>query len=307
MNVRAEVVNDRSSMTGTRERSRGLDLLALMKLRLNVLVLAAVATGYVLAAPAGLAVGQLAWVLIGVLLAGGGSSALNMAVEATRDRRMDRTKDRPVAAGRVSRGEAAAFGALLWLVGVTATWVGGGWLAAALCAATVLLYVLVYTPLKPITTWNTWVGAVPGAIPPLIGWAAATGELNPSALALFGIVFFWQFPHFYAIASLYKDDYEKGGFAMLPVLDDERGSRTAHQVILCAMALIPVGLLPSVCRIAGPTYFTGAFALGMIYLVFSARAALTNRTEMWRDLLRTSLIVLPGLFVLMMVDRLPLF
>ena len=306
MNVRADVA-PRTGLAGTREKSRMIDLIALMKLRLNVLVLAAVATGYVLAAPSGLAVGQLAWVLIGVLLAGGGSSALNMAIEAERDRRMERTRERPVAAGRLSRGEALAFGGLLSLLGVTATWVGGGWLAAALCAVTVLLYVLVYTPLKPITPWNTWVGAVPGAIPPLIGWAAATGTLSPSALALFGIVFFWQFPHFYAIASLYKDDYARGGFAMLPVVDDERARRTAHQVILCALALLPVALLPSVCRIAGPTYFTGAFALAMIYLVFSARAALTNTTNTWRDLLRTSLIVLPGPFVLMMVDRLPLF
>ena len=135
--------------------------------------------------------------------------------------------------------------------------------------------------------------------------AAATGGLSMPALTLFGIIFFWQFPHFFAIASIYKDDYKRGGFKMLPVVDTH-GLRTAHQTLICAMALIPVSLLPAVTRIAGPTYFTGAFALAMIYLVFSVRASITKATPAWRDLLRTSLIVLPGFFVLMMVDRLPL-
>lgn len=285
--------------------SRLVDLVALMKLRLNLLVLAAVATGYVLGAASGVSLPQLAWVLAGVLLAGGGSSALNMAMEAERDRLMDRTRQRPVAAGRVSKQEAALFGILTSMAGVAAVAAGGGWLAASLCAATVVLYVVAYTPLKSRTPLNTWVGAIPGALPPLIGWAAATGSLSLPALTLFGIIFFWQFPHFFAIASMYKDDYEKGGFKMLPVVDT-RGLRTAHQTLICAMALIPVSLLPAVCRIAGPTYFTGAFALGLIYLVFSVRASIVNATSAWRDLLRTSLIILPGLFVLMMVDRLPL-
>ncbi len=285
--------------------ARVADTAALMKLRLNVLVLAAVATGYVLGAPAAVSLGHLSLVLLGVLLAGGGSSALNMAMEADRDRLMARTRNRPVAAGRVSAEEATAIGALLALLGVGAVALGGGWLAAALCAVTVLLYAFVYTPLKTRTSFNTWVGAVPGALPPLIGWAAASGQLSPAALSLFGIIFLWQFPHFFAIASMYREDYEKGGFKMLPVVDAS-GHRTAHQTIITAMALIPVGLLPAVCRIAGPTYFTGAFALCMIYLVLSVRASLMNRVQAWRDLLRTSLIVLPGLFVLMMVDRLPL-
>ncbi|NRA94860.1 MAG: protoheme IX farnesyltransferase [Planctomycetes bacterium] len=303
MNVRVDAKEAQTSSSAL--LAKVTDLTALMKLRLNLLVLAAVATGYVLGATVGVSLPQLAWVLAGVLLAGGGSSALNMAMEADRDRLMERTRHRPVASGRVSKDDALLFGATLSVAGIGAVAFGGGWLAAALCAATILLYVAVYTPLKTRSPLNTWVGAVPGALPPLIGWAAATGSLSLPALTLFGIVFFWQFPHFFAIASIYKDDYERAGFKMLPVVDS-RGLRTAHQTLICAMALIPVSLLPSVVRIAGPTYFTGAFALGMIYLVFSVRASITKATPAWRDLLRTSLVVLPGLFVLMMVDRLPL-
>ena len=303
MNVRVDAKSAQDA--GPAVLSRVADLAALMKLRLNLLVLAAVATGYVLGATTGVSLPQLGWVLAGVLLAGGGSSALNMAMEAERDRLMDRTRHRPVAAGRISKDEAVLFGALLSFAGVGVVALGGGWLAATLCATTIALYVAVYTPLKTRSTLNTWVGAIPGALPPLIGWAAATGGLSMPALTLFGIIFFWQFPHFFAIASIYKDDYKRGGFKMLPVVDTH-GLRTAHQTLICAMALIPVSLLPAVTRIAGPTYFTGAFALAMIYLVFSVRAAITKATPAWRDLLRTSLIVLPGFFVLMMVDRLPL-
>ncbi|MAE66815.1 MAG: protoheme IX farnesyltransferase [Phycisphaeraceae bacterium] len=293
------------AITSVRVGARTLDYLGLMKLRLNVLVLGAVATGYMLAAGSIVDASALVAVLAGVLLASGGSSALNMAIEAERDRRMVRTRERPVAAGRVTREEALIFGTACSVAGVLVAGLGTGWLAAGLIAATVLLYVFLYTPLKPLTPLNTFVGAIPGALPPLIGWAAATGTVPPESLALFGIVFLWQFPHFYAIASMYKDDYARGGFAMLPVVD-EGGLRTAHQVLVCAIALVPIAVLPAVVRLAGPTYFTGAFGLSLLYLVFSVRATLTRTRSAWRDLLRTSLIVLPGLFVLMMVDRLPL-
>lgn len=286
-----------------RSRVRAIDYIALLKLRLNSLVIAAVAVGYLLASPGSVSAGGLALLLLGILLASGGSSAINMAIEGSRDRLMDRTRGRPVPAGRVSPEEAAWFGAAISLAGLAIVAASNNWLAALLTAATILLYVLAYTPLKPLTTWNTWVGAVPGALPPLIGWAAASGSIEPRSLALFGIVFFWQFPHFYAIASVYRDDYKRGGFAMLPVVD-KKGLRTAHQVITTALALIPVSLLPAVLRMAGPAYFAGALVLGASYLVFSLRASIVRNTESWRDLLRVSLLVLPGIFVLLVADRL---
>jgi protoheme IX farnesyltransferase len=137
----------------------------------------------------------------------------------------------------------------------------------------------------------------------LIGWAAATGTLEPVSLTLFGIVFFWQFPHFFAIASVYKDDYARGGFIMLPVIDPS-GMRTAHQVMLTALAMLPVCLLPTLFRLAGSFYFVGALILASLYILFSLRASLMRQQDAWRDLLRVSLLVLPGLFVLLIADRL---
>jgi len=284
--------------------TRLVDFVALLKLRLNALVLGAVASGFLLGAAGTFDRSALLAALFGVLLAGGGASAINMALEADRDRKMERTRMRPVATGRVTSEEAVILGLILATVGTAITWVGAGWLPATLVLATVLLYTLVYTPLKTVTPLNTLVGAVPGALPPLIGWTAATGSLEAPALSLFGIVFLWQFPHFYAIASVYREDYERGGFAMLPVVD-KGGLRTAHQTMLAAFAFVPVSLLPAVFRLAGTTYFTGAFGISLIFFVFSARACIAGTTPAWRHLLRVSLIVLPGLFVLMMFDRLP--
>ncbi|HMS16024.1 MAG TPA: heme o synthase [Planctomycetota bacterium] len=297
MNATAE------TSSNLKERVRYADFVSLMKLRLNSLVLGAVAAGYVLGKSGQISLSDLGLLLLGVTLTGGGSSAINMGLEGARDRRMERTKNRPVASGRVLPLDAILFGSATCALGLLIIFLSNTPLAGLLTLLTILLYVLVYTPLKPRTHLNTWVGAVPGAIPPLIGWAAATGTLTPVSLSLFGIVFFWQFPHFFAIASVYRDDYARGGFAMLPVLDPS-GLRTAHQVMMTSLAMLPVSLLPTLFRLAGSYYFVGALILSSLYLLFSLRASLLRQTDAWRDLLRVSLLVLPGLFVLLIADRL---
>ena len=298
-------INAATSAAGTKvgTPSRAWDFIGLLKLRLNTLVLGAVAAGYVLSGATGVSMVELFLLLFGITLTGGGSSAINMALESDRDRLMDRTRNRPVASGRVTPEEALTFGALLCLTGTAVVCIGANPLAGLLTAVTILLYTVVYTPLKTLTPLNTWVGAIPGALPPLIGWAAGADALTARSLALFGIVFFWQFPHFYAIASMYREDYARGGFAMLPVVDPQ-GLRTGHQTVLLAVAFLPVSLLPTLFNLAGSFYFLGALVLSSIYLLFSLRAAILRKREAWRDLLRTSLIVLPGLFVLMIADRL---
>lgn len=170
-------------------------------------------------------------------------------------------------------------------------------------AGTVVAYVALYTPLKPVSTWNTVVGALPGALPPLVGWAATCpGPLPAEALCLFAIIFFWQFPHFFAIASLHVEDYRRGGFAMLPV-EDPTGLRTAHRVVSTALILVPVGLFPVFLGMAGPLYLVGALALGLLYLGASLQAAWRRDRIGWRRLLFASFIHLPGVFLLLLVER----
>jgi protoheme IX farnesyltransferase len=284
-------------------RSRAADFVTLLKLRLNVLVLLAAAAGWFLAAPADTPLVPLLAFLAGVLLAGGGASAMNMGIEGELDRLMERTRTRPVAAGRIAREEAVVFGAFVAASGIALVAIASTLVAAALTATTVLLYVLAYTPLKTRTPLNTVVGAIPGALPPLIGWTAASGGALPlPALSLFGIVFLWQFPHFLAIASMYREDYARGGFKMLPVVDP-LGFRTAHRVVVYALVLLPVSVLPSVAGVCGPIGFAGAFTFALAYLVFAVRAAALRTDGAWKDLLRASLVVLPGIFLFLMIDR----
>jgi protoheme IX farnesyltransferase len=286
-------------------RSRALDVMSLFKIRLNLLVLTSVAAGYYLAAPPEVPVLPLVGLLLGILFAGGGASAVNMAMEAGRDRLMERTRQRPVAAGRIGRDEAASLGGAAAACGVGLVVLAAGVVPAALCAATVLLYVFAYTPLKTRTPLNTLVGAIPGALPPLIGWTAASGgAVPPEAASLFGIVFLWQFPHFLAIASIYKEEYARAGYAMLPVVDPS-GWRTAHRVVAYSLVLVPTSLLPTLFHLTGRAYFVGALALSLFYLFSSVRAARLRTEAAYRDLLRASLVMLPGLFVLMMIDRWP--
>jgi protoheme IX farnesyltransferase len=278
------------------------DYLILTKVRITTLVLVTAATGFLLASRDGLDVALLAWTLLGTGLAASGAAALNQVLERAVDARMQRTARRPIPAGRMSATHGLAVGLALSVAGVGVLGARVNLLTAALGAATVLLYVGVYTPLKRMTTLNTIVGAVPGAIPPVMGWTAATGALGAPAGVLFAILFLWQLPHFLAIAWIFRDDYRRGGFPMLPVVDPD-GRATGHQVALYCAALVPVSLLPTLLGLTGPTYFFGALVLGVGFLAFGLRMARHRRGREARGVLLASVTYLPLLLALLIIDR----
>lgn len=281
--------------------SRAAAYISLTKPRLVLLVLVTVAVGYLLGARGGARPTTLAITLIGTAMVAGGAGALNQWLERDRDAMMRRTASRALPSGRLTGGEAVGFGLALGLVGTVVLAMGANYLAAAVAFVTFLLYVGAYTPLKPLTSLNTVVGAVPGALPPMIGWGAATGRLGIEAWSLFLIVFLWQFPHFLAIAWIYREDYHRAGFRMLSA-GDTRGWMTGCQAFSYALALIPAGLLPATTGLAGPLYFVGALMLGVLYLGAAAR--------FWRDacdpgarrLLRMSFVYLPAILLLMLLS-----
>src|SRR2546430_17425859 len=193
---------------------------------------------------------KLVHTVFGTMLIGGGTAALNHYIERESDRHMRRTASRPLHSGLLHPAQALWFGVALAIAGAADLWLVGGWLTSLLGVVTCLGYLLAYTPLKKRTVWATFVGAFPGAIPPMIGWVAATGSLDRGAWLLFGILFLWQFPHFYAISWMYREDYARAGIMMLPVVDRE-GKRTFRQIILYAAALVGVSLLPAALWLAG--------------------------------------------------------
>jgi heme o synthase len=278
--------------------------LALTKPRIAVMVLVTVATGFLLGARGAAHPSTLLLTLVGTGLVAGGASAWNQYLERARDQRMRRTANRPLPSGRLSPVEAAVFGALLTVAGLAILALGVNLMATGVALATFVLYVAVYTPLKPWTTLNTAVGAVPGALPPVIGWAAATGQLGVEAWAMFLIVFLWQFPHFLAIAWIYRDDYARAGYRMLPTVDP-RGAITGRQAAGHALALIPAGLLPTVVGMAGGFYFAGALALGFTYLFYAVRfwSQVSDLTA--RHLLRASFVYLPAILMLLLLNPMP--
>jgi protoheme IX farnesyltransferase len=223
-------------------------------------------------------------------------------MERERDGRMRRTADRPLPAGRIAPEAAYWFGLIVAGMGIVYLGVLVNWLTGLMGALTAVIYLLVYTPLKPKTTHNTAVGAIAGALPPVGGWTAATGVLSGEALALFGILFLWQFPHFLAIAWLYREDYARGGFRMLPV-EDPQGDRTAHQVVLYSLVLLSCSLMPALLGIAGVIYFGVAVLLGFGLLHASFTFARLRTDVVARRLMRATLIYLPVLWLVMMLDK----
>ena len=284
-------------------RARFASFVALTKPRIVLMVALTAATGYWLAArtrgwtPAF----AFASALVGTSLVAAGASVWNQVIERDRDARMRRTASRPLPSGRLGVGEATWFGGLLAVLGVAVLFWGANPLAAFVASATLFLYVAVYTPLKPITTLNTVIGAIPGALPPVIGWAAAAGRVGVEAGALFLIVFLWQFPHFLAIAWIHRDDYARGGHRMLPSVDPT-GALTSRQASLYALVLVPAGLLPAVLRTAGPIYFAGALVLGLYYLAQAVRFRRTRADSDARRLMRASFLYLPALLLLLILD-----
>ena len=284
-------------------RPRWLDFVELTKPRISVMVLFTVAIGALLARQTALDLLQLLHTLIGVTLAASGASALNQWLERDSDARMRRTENRPLPAGRLTPGEVLWFG-----IGLSAF--GLGYLAcllthplaSVLTAATLASYVFIYTPLKRKTTLNTLIGAVPGALPPVIGWTAMTGTIDAEAMVLFLIVFFWQVPHFLAIAWMYREDYGRAGLRMLPAIDPD-GAVTARQMLLYCVALIPVSLLPMLAGGASMMYGFGALGLDIFFLRSVWGFAAQPSHGGARKVLHASLVYLPCVLGLLLLER----
>jgi protoheme IX farnesyltransferase len=289
-------------MAAATARSRVSDFVALTKPRLNLLVVATTAGGYYMGMGPGFDGLALFHVTAATALVAGGSAAFNQVIERRVDALMDRTRRRPVAAGRLGAREAAAFAAILSLAGLAWLALATTWLATAVALVTLLSYVVVYTPLKLRSSFATVVGAVPGALPPMIGWAAATDTLSREAWVLFAIIFLWQMPHFLAIAWLFKDDYRRAGFPMLAVVEPD-GRGTGYQVAAYASALLPVSLIPSLMGLTGPIYFVITLGLGIAFLTVSLRFAISRSRKDARTLFFTSIAYLPLVWLAMVLDR----
>ena len=279
------------------------DFVTLTKPRVNLLVLVTTIIGFHL----GNASGSVDYALLfntvfGTFLVASGAAAFNQVIERDVDAKMRRTMGRPLPDGRLGMRESAGFAAALSTIGLLQIGLGANWLAAGIAAATLGSYALVYTPLKRVTSLATVIGAVPGALPPMIGWAASRGYVSLEAWVLFAIVFFWQMPHVLAISWIYREDYERGGVRVLPV-EDPGGRSTAFQMVNYSAALIPVSLLPTIVGLAGRVYLAGAIVLGIGMLALSIRFA-QHRTPLHaRRLFLASLAYLPLLWVLMLANR----
>ena len=279
------------------------DFWSLTKPRLNFLVLITTLGGLYLAAPQGVPLALLVHALLGTALVAGGAAALNQVWEREVDALMRRTRSRPLPAGRLGVAESRWFGITLSTIGVVELAWQVNLLSAGVAALTLVSYVLVYTPLKVRSSLSTLVGAIPGALPPVIGWAAATNTITLPALVLFGIVFFWQMPHFLAIAWLYREDYARAGIPLLPVLESD-GRRTGQQALLYAAGLWPVSLMPVLVGLAGLPYSIVATALGIGFIVLSALFARERSTLTARRLFLYSIVYLPVLWGALCLDRL---
>jgi protoheme IX farnesyltransferase len=283
-------------------RSTVADYLELTKPRITFLVMLTALVGFVMGSQGHVSPAALAAAMLGTGLVAAGASALNMVLERHTDTLMWRTRNRPLPGGRLRPAEAATFGSLLTLTGLLEL----GWLsdplAAGVAALTWVTYVFAYTPLKTRTSLSTIVGAFPGALPPVIGWAAARGSIDHGAFVLFAILFLWQIPHFLAIAWIYREDYARGGLPMLPVLDTE-GRMTGRQAVANSLALLLVSLTPTAAGMTGRLYFGGALVLGLGFVGAALRAAVMRSMPAARALFLASLVYLTGICVLLVVDK----
>jgi heme o synthase len=278
------------------------DYIALTKPRITWLILMSTGVGYFFGAQNGWHFLTLLHTIIGTGLIASGTAALNQWYERVADGKMRRTQDRPLPSGRLQAGNALAFAIVISAVGFVELWFGANPLAAMLGLFTLLTYLFVYTPLKQRSPHSTTIGSIPGAMPPLIGFAAASGTLTWHAWVLFAILFLWQFPHFYAIAWMYKEDYARAGIRMLPVVEPD-GKSTARRILLCSIALIPISLMPKFFAMAGNIYLYGALALGLVFVYYGLRIRTDRTRQQARRVLLASVVYLPVLFSLMLFDR----
>ena len=298
--VRAEIVP--ASLAGIRRQSNLVDYVALTKPRLNFLVVLTSAAGYYLGSVSSISLWQMTQAVIGTALVAGGAAVLNQVYERDTDALMRRTLGRPLPDHRVTAGDATIFGLALAVAGTALLAFGANLLAASLALATLFVYLVVYTPMKRRSSAATLVGAVPGALPPLIGWAAAHGAVTAGGWVLFAIVFLWQIPHFMAIAWMYRDDYRSAGFPMLPVIEPD-GRRTGRQALLFAVALLPVSLAPTVIGLSGWIYFSCALVLSCALLILSIRFAATRSEMSARWLFFGSITYLPLIWAAMILNH----
>jgi protoheme IX farnesyltransferase len=283
-------------------RTAFADYLELTKPRITLTVVMTALVGYVMGTRGPVNFSRLGVALLGTALVAAGASALNMLLERRTDALMLRTRNRPVASGRLGVPEALVFGLALTLVGLGVLRFGAGPLAALVALVTWASYLFAYTPLKTRTSLSTIVGAFPGALPPVIGWTAARGQIEPGAVVLFAILFLWQIPHFLAIAWIYREDYARGGLPMLPVLDPA-GVVTGRQAVANSLALLLVSVVPTIAGLTGRLYLVGAVCLGVAFTSVALWSAIRRTAAAARGLFLASILYLLALCTLLLADR----
>lgn len=274
----------------------------LVKARLTMLVLLTTLVGFYIGIRGPMNYVLMFHTLFGTALVAAGAAALNQLLEREHDAKMRRTADRPLPSGRLQPVTVMLFGGVCAVAGLVYLAILVNMLTSVIGAVSLVSYLFIYTPLKRMTWLNTAVGAVPGALPPLMGWAAARGELDGGGWALFAILAFWQIPHFFAIAWMYRDEYAKAGFKMLPNVDPD-GSRTAQQSVSHTLGLLPISLCPFLFHLVGPVYLAGAILLGAGYLWCALRFAREMSVARARQLFFASIIYLPLLLAVMVLDK----
>src|SRR2546425_4634884 len=274
----------------------------LFKARLTMLVLLTTVVGFYLGFLGPVNYLLMLHTLLGTALVASGASALNQFLERDYDAKMRRTQSRPLPSGRLQPQTVLMVGCLSASIGLVYLALAVNLLTSALGALTLVSYLFIYTPLKRVTWLNTAIGAVPGALPPLMGWTAARGELSGEGWALFAILAFWQLPHFLAIAWMYRDEYAKAGFKMLPVIDPQ-GQRTGRQAVSHTLGLLPVSLCPFLFKLAGPIYLAGALILGLIFILFAIQFSRQLTVQRARQLFYVSIFYLPLLLAMMVFDK----
>ncbi|MDB6064298.1 MAG: Protoheme farnesyltransferase [Pedosphaera sp.] len=298
MKAAAQPLTDAASV----EKTRFALLSDLFKARLTFLVLLTTLVGFYVGTPGPIDLVLLFHTMLGTALVASGAAALNQYLEREHDARMTRTEDRPLPSGRLQPVTVLILGGACSGIGLIYLALAVNPLTSLLGAATLGSYLFVYTPLKRVTTLNTIIGAIPGALPPLMGWTGATGEITAGGWSLFAILFFWQLPHFLAIAWIYREEYARAGFVMLPVVD-ETGERTGLQAISHTLGLLPISLCPFLFHLAGPVYLFGALILGLAYLWFAVQFKRQMTIPRARQLFFASIIYLPLLLGLMVLDK----
>jgi len=307
MTLRTDALPNALTRKRVREESaarRTTDFLALTKPRMVLMILVTTCVGFYLGSSGAMDTLRLVYTLLGTALAAGGTLALNQFLERDLDAKMERTRLRPLPAGRLQPGEALAFGTTVTVTGLLFMAFAVGELSALVTVVTVGSYLFAYTPLKQRTSLCSVLGAIPGALPPVTGWVAARGDFGPGAWVLFAILFLWQMPHSLAIGWLYRADYARAGIRLLPVIEPD-GCSTGRQIVGNCLALLAVGLLPTLIGLTGSVYFVGALALGAGLLVCGIVLAVSRSAADARRLVFASLVYLPVLLVLMALNKVP--